>query len=167
MLIIFILFLVLFNIFQFSKIRSYKTITKTSDNEFGIQLELICHGIETIEEAKVKDSVDEKILGTAILSSATGQATSVYIQTSYYEENKLLYTALWNLNNTISNNTRINNLLETHDFSTLIPIIRPFSGPLRFRGGHYFPGDRSGADGDTKMGVQTAGALCIKEGTVS
>ena len=51
MLIIFILFLVLFNIFQFSKIRSYKTITKTSDNEFGIQLELICHGIETIEEA--------------------------------------------------------------------------------------------------------------------
>lgn len=124
MLIIFILFLVLLNIFQFSKIRSYKTITITSDNEFGIQLELICHGIETIEEAKVKDSVDEKILGTAILSSATGQATSVYIQTSYYEENKLLYTALWNLNNTISNNTRINNLLETHDFSTLIPIIR-------------------------------------------
>lgn len=24
----------------------------------------------------------------------------------------------------ISNNTRINNLLETHDFSTLIPIIK-------------------------------------------
>lgn len=121
---VFIIFLVVLNIFQLNKIKNYKLITRSNDMEFSIQLELICHGIETIEQAKIKDSVDEKVLGAAILASATGQASSLYMQTSYYKENELLYTALWNLNNTVSNNSKVNSLFDKHDFKTFIPIIK-------------------------------------------
>lgn len=121
---LFIVFLVFLNMFQFSKIESYKAITRSNDIEFVLQLDLICHGVENLEQAKNKNSVDEKVLATAIIASATGQSTSLYMKTSYYKENELLYTALWNLNNIISNNKRVNNLLEKHDFSTLIPIIK-------------------------------------------
>ena len=113
-----IIILILMNMFQFNEISDYKEKTRVADMNFGVALELICFGVETLE-----DHNKDELLGMAILASATGQAVEIYKNTSYYDENGYLYNALFNLSSMISNNSRVKDLVEKHDFTTLIPII--------------------------------------------
>ncbi|MFU7514839.1 hypothetical protein [Clostridium sp. HCS.1] len=116
--IVVILSLILLNLFQLIKLKNYQSITDNVDSDFGASLDLICIGIETIE-----DNTEDEFVGIAILASGTGEAESLYKQSSYYKENELLYVALRNLNTIISNNSRVRELIEKNDLKTLIPII--------------------------------------------
>lgn len=77
-----IIFLILMNMFQFNKISDYKAKTRAADMNFGLALELICFGVENLE-----DPNKDELLGMVILASATGQAVEIYKNTSYYNEN--------------------------------------------------------------------------------
>jgi hypothetical protein len=114
-----IFILVLINIVQLYLLNYYKKNTLEADYNFSLELTEICAGLEAIEGKRYDD-----IVGIAMLASATGQAASLYKSTSYYKENKVLDSALWTLNSSISNSGNIEKVIAENDLTILIPAIK-------------------------------------------
>lgn len=109
----------IFNIFQLFQKEEYESKMDTANTEFSIALQTISIGIEFIE-----DENRDKLLAIAMLSCGTAEASALYKYTSYYEENTDLDNVLWTLNNNITNNNTITEVLQKNDLSILIPVIK-------------------------------------------
>ncbi|WP_040215165.1 hypothetical protein [Clostridium polynesiense] len=109
----------IFNIFQLFQKEEYESKMDTANTEFSIALQTISIGIEFIENEN-----RDKLLAIAMLSCGTAEASALYKYTSYYEENTDLDNVLWTLNNNITNNNTITEVLQKNDLSILIPVIK-------------------------------------------
>lgn len=109
----------LMNVFQHFKFSSYENrYQSNADSEFNIAMQLISIGIENL---KTKET--DQLSTLATLSSGTSRADAIYPFTSYYKKNPILKTALWELNNNITNKKNIRYILEKKDLSVLLPTL--------------------------------------------
>jgi len=108
------------NLVQFNTFRNYKhKQSEAADNEFKLDLDLTCIGINVIKEKKM-----DELSSMALLSSGTSKASVIYASTSYYKSNPRLQDTIYTLNNNITNMSNIREVIDKNDLTILVPAIK-------------------------------------------